>query len=820
MVKVGRVIHTIRGRMRINIPKLAQDEEYGKRLNNLISCLKYITSFRFNPAAAALVVTYNSEDILEEQVRREIFHCVDQALNPELVALRPLPDEKNSGQEINFWERLGMPALALGLSIGAAMGLAIPELALAGVVLASAIPAFSRALEGIVQQHQLTIDFLDSLAIGAHTLQGNYFAPSFMTSLLESGEVIRDMTARSSERASLDLLNCLGKMAWVEREGVEQRIPVEEIRVGDCVLVYPGDLIPVDGRILKGTGLVDQQTLTGESVPISCEEGQEVLASTLLIEGQLCIEVARVGHNTRAGIVVALMKSAPVHDTRVENYAALVANQAVVPTLLISGGVLALTGDWARATALITLDFGTGIRVSVPTTILSALNFAARNGVYIRSGRAIEILSRVDTVVFDKTGTLTQGSPDVTDIKVIHPSFSTQQILTLAASAEQGLSHPVAAAIVRCAQERNVPFLSCEKWEYRVGLGVTAKINNMSVLVGSNRFMKNEHISIDIVSEYFPDINLNNNSIVYVAVNEKLSGFLLYSDPPRPESADVISALHDQSVKTYMLSGDNRQIAATLAGSLGIPAENTYAEAYPERKVEVLKELHESGKTVAFVGDGINDSAALAYADVSISFAGATDIARETADVVLMNNDLRGLIEAIRISKFAVDIIWQNTAIVAVPNLGALVAGVAFTLDPILAVIINNGTAILAELNGLRPLFGPREPQQRHKIQVIEIKKHADKADTNLEVKRETLSSSGLIVPTSEKRKYTASILAKRLGVTYQSITVRRLRPDFSQWCQVQDPEGLAWRYDEQSKKFYSVARNKRMLASRNYGDQ
>lgn len=700
-----QVVHWIPGRFRIRIPRIASDPEYASKLKYLVESLDFITSIRINPAARSAIVEYHHEANAEAiaALQTQVFIAIQQASLADI----PLSiEEKPSSNEIDYWERLGLPSLGLVLGLASLVGVPIPGVVIAAVIFAGAVPVFQRALDAIQQQRQLNIDFLDGLAISLQTLLGNYFPPAFMLGLIESGEIVRDLTARGSERASLDLLDSLGKYALVERDGQEVQILVKEIVEGDKVIVYPGDLIPVDGIILRGTGLLDQHKLTGESVPVTRSEGDEVFASTLLIDGQLWIKVERTGNNTRAGVIVSLMQSAPVHDTRVENYAATVANQAVVPTLLIGGAVFAFTGDLNRATALITLDLGTGIRISVPTTILSALTYAARNGVYIRSGRAIEILSKIDTVVFDKTGTLTQGHAGIVGIKTTDVGMPALEVLSLAASAEQSLTHPVAEAIVRHAREIGVGTLECEEWEYRVGLGVVATINGQKIVVGSHRLMDLESIDLDTFNQQYPDIKSGSNSLVYVAGSGLLLGVILYSDPPRPESAGVITDLSAMGITPYMLSGDIKRVATGVAHELGMDPHNIYAEAFPERKVEVVRELHDSGKTVAFCGDGINDSAALAYADVSISFAGATDIARETADVVLMENDLRGLTHAIHIAKQAMEIIWQNTAIVAVPNIAALISGIVFALDPVLAVVINNGTAILAELNGLRPLLG------------------------------------------------------------------------------------------------------------------
>jgi Cu2+-exporting ATPase len=832
-----QVVHQNAKRIRLLVLRLADDTAYAEKLKSLVHSLDCVTSVYINSAARSMAVEYDFNSSAEAIAlsQQKLFEIIEQTVYVEIESLEATEAETSSQNqhEINYWERLGLPALALTLSLGAVAGLPFPGVLTGAAIFVAALPVFQRALECIQQERQLNIDFLDGLAISLHTINGNYFAPSFMLGLIEGGEVIRDMTARGSERASLDLLDCLGKYALVERDGAEVQIPVKEIVTGDHVIVYPGDQIPVDGYVLRGTGLIDQCKLTGESVPVTRTEGEEVFASTLLVDGHLCILVERTGNNTRAGVIVSLMQAAPVHDTRVENYAAAVANQMVVPTLLLGAGVGIINADLNRAVALLTLDLGTGIRVSVPTTILSALTYAARNGVFVRSGRAIEILARIDTVVFDKTGTLTQGHAGVTGIKLTDAGVEEQEVLALAASAEQGLTHPVAEAIIRHAWDKGVSLYKCQEWEYRVGLGVIATINDIELLVGSHRLMAQANISLDYLNQHYPDIKSGSNSLVYVARDGKLLGVILYSDPLRAESQGVIQELEQVGISSYMLSGDVTRVAKAIANELDIKPDNIYAEAFPERKVEVVKSLHDTGKTVAFCGDGINDSAALAYADVSISFAGATDIARETADVVLMEDDLRGLVHAIKIAKQAMEIIWQNTAIVAVPNVGALIAGVLFALDPILAIVINNGSAILAELNGLRPLLGTGgvTPLVSHSLDAVELPEednrlhsHEDEPARKIEVDAETKEE--LVIPMVDTATETKQVLhehqltqqelAKRLGLNSKTLSRQRSKPDFTNWSKAKDPEGIGWAYNPASRIFHKVEEQSNELKSFN----
>jgi P-type Cu2+ transporter len=528
-----------------------------------------------------------------------------------------------------------------------------------------------------------------------------------MLSLIQIGEHIRDRTARTSQLQTLDLLNCLAQFVWVERHGEKVQIPIADVHPGDIVIVYPGEQVPIDGKILRGEALFDEQKLTGESIPVWKTPGQDVFASTLVREGRVYILAERVGNHTRAGESIQLMQAAPVHDTRMENQAIKIAQQAVLPTLILGGAVFAATRNPARVASVLTLDLCTGIRVSIPTSVLAALSYAARHGILIRSGRALEQLAAIDTIVFDKTGTLTQGEVTVTEVLSCHPDISPSRVLAIAAAAEQRLTHPVAEAIIRYATTQQVEIPQRRQWNYQLGLGVEAQIAGETVYVGSDRFLRQQGINLDSLAQ-----PKSTNSMIYVASNGQLQGIIKYSDALRPESREVInSLLIDQGVEVHILTGDHKETAQTVAADLGIPLKHTHAEAFPAEKAAILSQLHAQGKTVAFVGDGINDSPALAYADVSVSFGDGSEIARETADVVLMQNDLHSLLQAIAIARQTKQIIQQSTKIVVFPNIAAMAIAVFLGLNPLAATVINNGSTILAGINGLRPILKPASQQ-------------------------------------------------------------------------------------------------------------
>ncbi|MEA5512448.1 heavy metal translocating P-type ATPase [Nodularia sp. UHCC 0506] len=702
------VIHTIPGRVRWRVPQLRYDADYAQRLQTLVRSDPLVTSVRINSAAASLVVNYKPSAVTDAKMRSRL-SCLILAASQGGIVLTDTQKPSTTLAKVNSWPGMQFSVAATGLAVlQGSLGLPIPPIMVVGSIALATFPVFQRALAGIITQRKLNIDFLDFMAIAITTFQGRFLTPALMLSLIEIGENIRDRTARSSQMQTLDLLNSLGQFVWVERNGEKQQIPIQDVQRCDIVIVYPGEQVPIDGKILRGKALFDEQKLTGESIPVLKNPGQAVFASTLVREGQVYILAERVGNHTRAGQSIQLIQAAPVHDTRMENQAIKIAELAVIPTLLLGGAVFAVTRNPARVASVLTLDLCTGIRVSIPTSVLAALSYAARQGILIRSGRALEQLAAVDTIVFDKTGTLTKGEVTVMEVESCHPEISRLEVLALAAAAEQRLTHPVAEAIIRYAVAQQVEIPKRKKWNYELGLGVQAEIEGEIVYVGSDRFLRQQGVNMESLNGE----QKSANSLIYVASNGQLQGIITYSDVLRPESREVINSLLTvEGVEVHLLTGDNRETAKTVAADLGISPSHTHAEAFPAEKAAIVSQLHEQGKTVAFVGDGINDSPALAYADVSVSFGDGSEIARETADVVLMQNDLHSLLQAIAIARQTKQLIQQNTNIVVIPNLAAMAIAVVFGLNPLAATVINNGSTIIAGVNGLRPILKPASNQ-------------------------------------------------------------------------------------------------------------
>ena len=563
-----------------------------------------------NANSASLIVLYQAESLwaagrvdhrtrlvnANRAILPEIVDCIRQAAGADGVqelspGVSPAMTDKTASTppsgSISYMERLGLPVLGIGLSAGMLFGLAVPGVVVGGVILAAAIPIFKRTVQGIRDEKRLTVDFLDATALVLLTAQSSFLAPAIVVGIIEGSEILRDWTARRGKRASLDLLMAQERPVLVERNGQELQIAWHEIVAGDEIVLYGGDLIAVDGSVLAGSALVDQHHLTGDSTPLTCRQGDDVYAAMIVVDGYLRIVATRTGHDTHAASVMALAESALSTDTRVSNYARKVGNPAVVPTLAVSAAVLAASGSIARATGIVSLDLGTGMRVSTPIVVLRAQAHAAQHGILIRSGRSLEMLVEADTFVLDKSAM-------------------------------------------------------------------------------------------------------------------------------RAESANLVAGLRRLQRIALLVSGDSKSVVHAAAEDLEIIPEHVYAEALPQQKVEIVQALRASGRTVAVVGAGINDVAAMAHADVSIALGSATDLARATADIVLLNDDLCDLVFAIEVAQESMRVIEQNKTIVVAPNVAAIAYGALAVLNPIAGVVINNGVALVAALNSLRPLpVSGRVPEQQ-----------------------------------------------------------------------------------------------------------
>jgi Cu2+-exporting ATPase len=698
------VVHHVPGRMRLQIPRLVSDKAYETRLLAAVQKLPSVSRARVNALAQSLVVHYHAPATGQEMVQN-LQKAIQSAACAESAVTQPASKKSKIEKTvpIPYARRLGLPVLGLGLGAGAAVGFGLSPILVGGTILLAAMPIFRRTWQGIQEEKRLTVDFLDSTAIVLLTAQASFLAPAFIVGVIEGAELLRDWTARRSKTSQLNLLQDQARPVVVERAGVERQFGMDELEVDDVVLVYPGDQIPVDGRVLDGRAAIDQHRVTGDSIPVLCGAGDLVYASALVTEGWLRIQARQTGADTHVGQVMAAMQAVPETDTRVSNYARRVGNWAVVPTLLAGGLVLGASGSLPQATSIVNMDMGTGMRVSSPIAILAAQSDAARQGILIRSGQALEALSQIDTILFDKTATLTTGKASIVAVDTLVEGVSARQLISLAASAEAALAHPIAESIVRYAHAQEVELRPCTDWNYLPGLGVEARIGGRLVLVGNQLLLAEKGVPLAGAEMATANPLREAATAVYVAQDGELAGIIYCADPVRAESAAVLSQLRARQIETLLVSGDGRAITESVAASVGIAREQVMAEALPRQKLKLVQLLQQHGHRVAFVGDGVNDTAAMLQADVAISLGSATDIAQESAGIVLVNNRLQDLLAAMDIAAHAIRLLEQNKAIVVGTNASGILYALLTAMNPITAVAVNNGSALVAALNSLRP---------------------------------------------------------------------------------------------------------------------
>jgi heavy metal translocating P-type ATPase len=689
------------------LPDLFRDGQTPELTLERLAARGSIHKMRSNRGCATVVIEFDHDapgpiaDLVRALRARSRDHVLDPAPEgEESGSVEVLPPDRNADGTSRRWP-LAAPTVSLGLAFITNPAVAAVNIPL---MLWNSRPIGRRTWRVLTRERRLNVDFLDTLAIGVSLFQGAFVTAGIIIWLIRLGDWIRDLTAARSKRAIGDLLEFQKKMAWVMRDEVVVAVPVSALVTGDTVVVHSGEMIPVDGEIISGHGTIDQKTITGESLPVLRAEGEVVYAATALREGYIMIRAVRVGSQTTAAQIVKLVESAPVGETRMQNHAERFADRLVLPTLGLATGAAVLAADINRFTSIVIVDFGTGIRVAAPTSVLSSMTLAARQGILIKSGAHLEKLAEIDTMVFDKTGTLTSGTPHVLDVLCYRARhFSVRKMLGLAAAAESRLQHPVAEAIRARTAKDQIEVPDCQEVQYRVGRGVEAQINGYYLHLGSERFLRENAIDTRRAGRDQRELNEQGYSSLMLAIDGKVAGLIPYEDQVRPESFDVIEKLHSLGVKnTVMLTGDNATVARAVSGRLGL--RRYVADVLPAQKAEFVQDLRRAGHVVAMVGDGINDSPALSYADVGIAMKHGAQVAHESANIVLMEDSLWKLVQAVEICRSGVGLIKQNYAIVAVMNAVALALALPGGLiSPQMTAVISNGSAIIASLNAIRP---------------------------------------------------------------------------------------------------------------------
>lgn len=460
------------------------------------------------------------------------------------------------------------------------------------------------------------------------------------------------------------LMGLQAKTARVLRNGQAVDIPIEDVQAGDIVIVRPGEKFPVDGTVLKGLSSVDESMLTGESIPVEKKEGDHVFGATMNGNGSIEFQAEKVGSETALAQIIRFVEEAQGSKAPIQAFADWISSwfvPAVIGIAILTFAIWMLLGAGLTFSLLafvsvIVIACPCALGLATPTAIMVATGKGAENGILIRGGEPLEAAKRIDTIVFDKTGTLTKGKPEVTDIVALHGSQD--ELLQLAASLEQGSEHPLAESIVNHAKSKGMALDTADSFKAIPGHGIEASIKGKKYFLGNRKLMEKFQIVVQEIEERMAALEEQGKTAMIVADEKCVLGIVAVADTVKETSREAIERLQKMGIEVYMITGDNKRTAAAIAKSLGI--QNVLAEVLPEQKASEVKKLQEQGKKVAMVGDGINDSPALAQADLGIAMGSGTDIAMETGGIVLVKNDLRDVVTAIKLSRATVNKIHQN----------------------------------------------------------------------------------------------------------------------------------------------------------------
>ena len=536
--------------------------------------------------------------------------------------------------------------------------------------------------------------------------------------LILLGKLLEARTKGQTSSAIKKLIGLQPKKAKIIENGVEKEVLIENIKVGDIIVVKPGEKIAVDGKIVNGNTSVDESMITGESIPVSKNIGDKVIGGSINKNGSIQFEATEIGKDTVLSQIIKLVEEAQGSKAPISRMADIVAGYFVPIVIMIAtitGIVWFISGSGLTAAltffiSVLVIACPCALGLATPTSIMVGTGKGAENGILIKSGEALETAHKIKTVVLDKTGTITKGKPVLTDLKVYN-SFDENEILQLAASAENNSEHPLAEAIVNGAKERNIEFKQYDKFRAMPGYGIRATIDEKEIQIGNRKLMASRKISTETAEKDYEILSNEGKTPMFISVNNELAGLIAVADVVKETSKEAVEKMHKLGLKVIMLTGDNEKTAKYIAKEVGI--DRVIAEILPFQKSEEVKKLQEAGEFVAMVGDGINDSPALAQANVGIAIGSGTDVAIESADIVLIRNDLNDVAGAIALSKATITNIKENLFwaffynVIGIP----FAAGIFYAffngpkLDPMIAAFAMSLSSVSVLMNALRLKF-------------------------------------------------------------------------------------------------------------------
>lgn len=565
-------------------------------------------------------------------------------------------------------------------------------------VILCGIPIILEAVIGLVTAFDIKADVLVSIALIASLCIGEDFAAGEVVFIMQLGALLEDLTVAKARAGIEKLVRLTPQTARVIKNGKEETVSAERVRVGDILRILPGETIPVDGVICSGQTSINQAVMTGESMPVDKKEGDEVSSGTVNQFGAFDMEAVKVGEDSSIQRMIKLVQSANAGKAKIVRLADRWATWIVVIALsaaLITG---LITGEIIRAVTILVVFCPCALVLATPTAIMAAIGNATKHGFLVKEGDALERLAGVRIIAFDKTGTLTCGNPCVISVKSISENFSENEVYRLAASAERLSEHPLGKAIVSSYQQRlTLPFLQAEDFQMIPGNGVSAMLDGRKILVGKEEFLKNEGITV-ARSEDIRTYLQEGCTIICIAANKEHIGYIILSDMLRKESMETIEKIKQFGAEPVLLTGDNENAAQHMARKLRMG--EVYAGCLPEDKLQYIDGCRKNGKSVCMIGDGVNDAPALKMADVGIAMGGiGSDIAVDAADIALVDDKVGELPHLLSLSKRMMTTIKWNLTFSMILNFAAITLAITGILSPVVGALVHNAGSVLVIIN-------------------------------------------------------------------------------------------------------------------------
>ncbi len=691
-----KVLHNMRGRMRIHVMTNEMTDLQADKLEYDLAAQDMILTAKVYERTSDVVITYAGERQLLLSYLQTYYYR-RKVEEDETLA--------RSGRAMNrkYWDKLvNRVVLRMGSK------LFVPAPIRTGLVLAKSLSYIKKALS-CVGRRKIEVPLLDGIAITTSIVRGDYGTAGSVMFLLDLGEIMEEWTHKKSVDDLAKKMSLNVSKVWLNVDGREVLTDVSKIETGDCVTVHMGNVIPLDGVIKEGEGMVNQASLTGEAIPVAKKPGGYVYAGTVLEEGELLIEVKENSGTTKYEKIVAMIEETEKLKSTVESRAEHLADRLVPYTLAGTGLVYLLMRNVTKALSVLMVDFSCALKLSMPISVLSAMREAQSHGITVKGGKFLEAIAEADTIVFDKTGTITKAQPVVSDV-ISFCDEEPDELLRIAACLEEHFPHSMAKAVVRAAMDKGlVHEENHSKVEYIVAHGISSRIQDKKVIIGSYHFVfEDEQCVIPQGKEELFESLSGECSHLYLAIDGVLAAVIAITDPIREEAPRVVSMLRKCGLsKIVMMTGDSERTAKVVAAKVGV--DEYYSEVLPEDKASYVEKEHQAGRKVIMIGDGVNDSPALSAADVGIAICDGAEMAREIADITIAGDNLEELVTLKRLSNALVKRIHGNYRQIVGFNTGLILCGIGGVMQPATSALLHNTSTLAISVKSMKDLLNEKD---------------------------------------------------------------------------------------------------------------